>query len=40
VVVNSELTAAVERLRGIVVAERARLQHMRGEAERIIRTFA
>ena len=38
-VVNDELTAAVDRLRGIVVAERARLRSMRGEAERIGGTF-
>jgi guanylate kinase len=40
VVVNDELTAAVDRLRGIVVSERARLQRMRGEAETIVRTFS
>jgi len=40
VVVNDELTAAVDRLRGIVIAERARLNRMRGEAEGIVRTFA
>jgi guanylate kinase len=39
VVINDELAAAVDRLRGIVVAERARLQRMQGEAERIVRTF-
>jgi guanylate kinase len=39
VVVNDEVTAAVDRLRGIVVAERARLQRMLGEAEIIVRTF-
>ena len=39
VVVNDEVTAAVDRLRGIVVAERARLQRMQAEAETIIRTF-
>ena len=39
VVVNDEVTAAVDRLRGIVVAERARLQRMQPEAETIIRTF-
>jgi guanylate kinase len=39
VVVNDELTAAVDRLRGIVIAERARLNRMRAEAERIVRTF-
>ena len=40
VVINDELTAAVERLRGIVIAERSRLRRMRAEAERIIRTFS
>jgi guanylate kinase len=40
VVVNDEVTAAVDRLRGIVVAERARLQRMQAEAETIIRTFS
>lgn len=39
VVVNDELTAAVDRLRSIVGAERARLDRMRGEAESIVRTF-
>jgi guanylate kinase len=39
VVVNDELTAAVDRLRGIVIAARARLKRMRPEAERIVRTF-
>jgi guanylate kinase len=39
VVINDELAAAVDRLRGIVVAERACLQRMRGEAETIVRTF-
>ena len=39
VVVNDELTAAVDRLRSIVVAERFRLNRMRPEAETIIRTF-
>jgi guanylate kinase len=38
VVVNDEVTAAVDRLRCIVVAERARLQRMHGEAETIVRT--
>ena len=40
VVVNDELTAAVDRLRGIVVAERARLHRMQVEAETIVRTFS
>jgi len=38
-VVNDEITAAVDRLRSIVIAERARLRCMRGEAESIVRTF-
>jgi guanylate kinase len=40
VVVNDGLAAAVDRLRGIIVAERARLQRMRREAETIVRTFS
>jgi guanylate kinase len=39
VVVNDEVTAAVDRLRSIVIAERSRLQRMHGEAESIVRTF-
>ena len=39
VVVNDELPAAVDRLRSIVMAERARLQRMRAQAETIVRTF-
>jgi guanylate kinase len=39
IVVNDELTAAVDKLRSIVVAERARLRCMRGLAEGIFRTF-
>jgi guanylate kinase len=39
VVVNDELTAAVDRLRSIVISERARLPRMRHEAETIVRTF-
>ena len=39
VVVNDELDAAVERLRAIVLAERARVQVMRKTAENIITTF-
>jgi len=38
-VINDELTTAVDRLRSIVLAERARLKCMRGEAEGIVRTF-
>src|SRR5580704_1434424 len=40
VVVNDGLAAAVDRLRGIVVCERARLQRMQREAETIVRTFS
>jgi len=39
VVINDALTTAVDRLRSIVVAERARLKCMRGEADAIVRTF-
>lgn len=39
VVINDELTPAVDRLRAIVVAERARLPRLRREAESIVRTF-
>ena len=39
VVVNDELTGAVDRLRSIIVSERARLQRMRDEAGTIVRTF-
>jgi guanylate kinase len=39
VVVNDELMAAVERLRSIVMAKRASLEHMRSGAEEIVRTF-
>ena len=38
-VVNDELPSAVDRLRGIVVAERARLGRMSATAEEIVRTF-
>jgi guanylate kinase len=40
VVVNDELTAAVDRLRSIVVAQRATLHRMRSDAEGIVRTFS
>ena len=40
VVVNDELDACVDRLRAIVLAERARLRSMRGVAEAIVATFA
>jgi guanylate kinase len=39
-VVNDDLAAAVDRLGSIVVAQRARLQRMRADAERIVRTFS
>ncbi len=39
VVVNDDVAAAVDRLRAIVVGERARLQRMQREAETIVRTF-
>jgi guanylate kinase len=39
VVINDELTAAVDRLRSIVVGERARLGRMRAEVESIVKTF-
>jgi len=39
VVVNDELDAAVDRLRAIVLAERARVKAMRADAQGIIRTF-
>lgn len=40
VVVNDELDACVDRLRSIVVAERARLSGMAGAADGIVGTFA
>ena len=39
IVVNDELEASVDRMRAIVMAERARLACMRGEADRILGTF-
>jgi guanylate kinase len=39
VVVNDELDACVDRLRAIVLAERARLRSARGMADRIVDTF-
>lgn len=40
VVVNDEVESAVDRLRAIIMAERARVTPMRDKAESIIRTFA
>jgi guanylate kinase len=40
VVVNDELSTAVDRLRSIVMAQRATLQRMRGDVETIMRTFS
>jgi guanylate kinase len=40
VVINDELTAAVDRLRSIVIAARARLERMRADLDGIVRTFA
>jgi guanylate kinase len=40
VVVNDELEACVDRLRSIVLAERARLRSMRRVAEDIVKTFS
>jgi len=39
VVINDELTSAVDRVRSIILAERARLGRMRVEAKRILGTF-
>ena len=40
VIVNDELDACVDRLRSIVLAERARLRSMRTAAEHIVDTFS
>jgi guanylate kinase len=40
VVINDDVVPAVERLRSIVLAERARLRAMRHVAENIVRTFS
>ncbi len=40
IVINDELTTAVDRLRGIVLAERCRRTCMRTAAEAIVKTFA
>ena len=39
VIVNDELEACVDRLRAIVLAERAKLNAVRAEAEEIVQTF-
>jgi guanylate kinase len=39
VVINDEVEAAVDRLKGIVLAERARLIHMRDRADTVVETF-
>ncbi|HXG56849.1 MAG TPA: guanylate kinase [Vicinamibacterales bacterium] len=39
VIVNDELEACVERLKGIILAERSRLQSVRAEAARIVESF-
>lgn len=39
VVINDELESCVDRLRAIVLAERARVRAMRGVADEILRTF-
>ena len=39
VVINDELNSSIDRLRGIVLAERARLQRMQAVVEDIVRTF-
>jgi guanylate kinase len=39
VIVNDELETAVDALRAIVVAERARVNRMRAQADAIIATF-
>jgi len=39
VVVNDDIDGAVNRMRAIVMAERARVKAMRGEAEAVIETF-
>lgn len=39
IVLNDELNAAVDRLRAIVIAERARLSRMRADAEAVVHTF-
>lgn len=39
VVINDQLDSAVDRLRSIILAERARLAHMRTKADSIVETF-
>jgi guanylate kinase len=40
VVINDELTTAVDRLRSIILAERSRLRRMRDRVDTIVRTFS
>jgi guanylate kinase len=40
IVLNDDLPAAVDRLRGIVLADRCRINSMRHTAEEIVTTFA
>ena len=40
IVINDELTAAVDRLRAIIIGERAKLKRMTAVAEQIVATFA
>jgi guanylate kinase len=40
VVINDELESATDRLRAIVIAERARFARMQGVADRVLQTFA
>jgi guanylate kinase len=40
VVINDELESSIDRLRAIVLAERARLTRMQGVANQVLRTFA
>jgi guanylate kinase len=39
VVINDEFEPCVERMRGIVIAERAKLDCMRAQADKILKTF-
>jgi guanylate kinase len=39
IVINDELDACVERMRAIVVAERAKPECMRAQADNVLKTF-